>query len=91
MIEFLGTVCFTLPNIKMHAIKRTIHDRLSHGITSAPVKYSPRLIGQHSVALISPSIVNVNATIGTGGSPIILRNMTCHTFWHWKNISKIEM
>lgn len=60
----------------MHAINKTIHDKLSHGITSAPVKYKPTVIGQHNDALINPNIVNVNATIGTGGSPIILRNKT---------------
>lgn len=67
----------------MQAIRRTIHDRLSHGMTSAPVKYSPRVIGQHRVALMNPSIVNVNATIGTGGSPMILRNMTYTQSHSW--------
>lgn len=79
---------FDLPNIKMQAIRRTIHDRLSHGITSAPVKYRPRLIGQHNVTLMKPSIVNVNATIGTGGSAIILRNITCTDLPLEKSIGK---
>lgn len=70
-------VCHLL-NIKMHAISRSIQNKLSIGITSVPLKYSPNGIGQHSVKFIKPIIVNANAIIGTGGSPITFRNITCH-------------
>lgn len=63
-------------NIKMQAIKRSIQNKLSNGITSVPLRYRTNGIGQHSVKFIKPIIVNANAIIGTGGSPITFRNIT---------------
>lgn len=83
----LVSIC-SLPNIRTLAVNRIVQDRLSHGITSAPVKYKPKLMGQHRDALIKPSIVNVNAIWATGGSPMTLRNITCNDWWfHEQGIS----
>lgn len=72
-----------LLNIKTQAINRSIQNKLSIGITSVPLKYSPNGIGQQSVKFIKPIIVNANAIIGTGGSPITLRNITCEQIENW--------
>lgn len=65
-----------LLNIRMQAINKSIQNKLSNGMTSVPLKYRPNGIGQQSVKLIKPIIVNENAIIGTGGSPITFRNIT---------------
>lgn len=72
-----------LLNVRIHAINKSIQNILSNGITSVPLKYRPNGITQKSVKLIKPIIVNENAIIGTGGSPITFRNIT-----YTKNICK---
>lgn len=66
-----------LPNIKILAINKIIHDTRSHGIFSVPEKYSAKHTGQIIDAFMNPNIENVNATWPTGGSRITFRNITC--------------